>query len=197
MMLRDHVTRSRPAATAHSEHGASLILAMVFLLAVGLVIIATSSFAVNASVNAVNTRGEQTTLANVESEASAAIQAVRGSYSSLACVSVCSTPYAGSGTDSRCTPSPNVVSSLGVYCVGFGSSFNGTGTRTVDFYVCVSGLDCAAAANSASVALFAEVAYEDLPPGEVSTANQCTATSSVTCGITLSINSWDVRLADS
>lgn len=180
------------------EQGTTLILALVFLLAIGLVIVATSTFAVNSNVNTVNTRAQQASLASVESEASAAIQAVRTSFFYPGCSSAACTTYSKSapGTSQVCTPQSNVVSTLGVYCVGFGGSANGQAIRIVDFYVCQSGIDCGASANSSKVLLFAEVAYTDLPPAEDTASNECTATSTVTCGLTLSITTWDVRLAD-
>lgn len=192
------------AAQKHrSERGTALILAMVFLLAVGLVIIATANFAVNASVNTVNARGEQATIANAEAEASAAMQAIRTAYFYPGCdAGTCPKIYNSlTPTSYSCTP-PGVVSSLEVNCIGSGGSAENQAARTVDFYVCQSAAsggpaDCAAAAASSKVLLFAQAQYLDLPAGETSTDNQCTATSTATCGLTLSVTAWDVRLADS
>ena len=181
------------------ESGSVLILALVFILVVGLLIVATANFAVDASVNTVNSRTSQVTTATVESEASSAIQAIRGAYFYPGCSSSACTTYAAlgsAGTAYTCTPQPNTISSLGVYCIGFGGSANGTALRTVDFYVCAAGINCAASANSSKVLLFAEVAYRDLPYEEDNTDNQCTQTTTKTCGITLSITTWDIRLAD-
>lgn len=190
------------------ERGTTLILAMVFLLAIGLVILATASFAVGANSNTINAKSHQTTLANVEAEASAAIQGVRSSYlypgCSLGPPPTCPSIYSDpaktpNGVSYSCTPT-GVISTLKVNCVGFGGFANGDGVRTVDFYVCPSGVaDCAASAASSQVALFAEVQYRDLPVGEQLTDSHCTPTpgDTLTCGLTVSFTAWDVRLADS
>lgn len=184
----------RELSAEASERGAVLILALVFLLAIGLVTIATASMAVNANANTSNAHTQLVTQANLESEASLAIQATRippgNSYNYAGCSSNC---YATSGfsSASNCTPSAGAISGLTVYCEGSGG--NGSSpTRTVDFYVCKSGNAC-----PGNPALFAEVIYQDLPAGEPQTADQCTTTSTVTCGLTMTVASWDVRLADS
>ena len=197
--------RSRAeVSTASSDGGAVLILAMVFLLAIGLITVATAAMAVNANVNTSNAHQQLVTQANLESEVSLAMQAARNSYDYAGCTSVpapaADNCYAASGFSSsaNCTPSAASIGGLSVWCDGSGASANGIPTRTVDFFVCRSGVS--PCAGSPSVALFAEVVYTDLPAGEPQSADQCTrppTPSTATCGLTMSVTSWDVSLADS
>lgn len=177
------------------ESGAVLILAMVFLLAIGLVGVATAGLAVGAGSNTSNVRAQQLTQGNVESEASIAMANARTAYNFCSGGSC----YGGPSSPKICTPASAGISGLEVICEGSGGSGNGQATRTVDFFVCKSGLSSAACTSTTSpaFAVWAEVTYTDVPSGEATTNNQCTALLSQSCGITATINSWDYRLADS
>ena len=175
-----------------SEQGTVLIIALIFLLIIGVITAAVAQMAVGASANSTNARIQQTSQADLESTVSLAIQATRSAYNYAGCTTSC---YAKSGfsSASNCTPSSG-SSGLSVWCEGSGGSQNNVPTRTVDFYVCVGATNCV---GSTSAALYAEALYLDLPPGEPLSADQCTAALSTTCGITVSLTAWDVRLADS
>lgn len=179
-----------------NERGAVLILALVFLLAIALVTVATAALAVNSNANTSNARQQQLSQANVESEVSLAIQTTRVTYNYGGCASNCyATPpaFPALSSQTNCTPGSGAVGGLSVWCVGSGGS--NYGFRTVDFYVCKSGVS--PCAGSTKVALFAEVVYQDVPAGEAQTNDECSSLSTATCGITMSITSWDARLADS
>ncbi len=185
--------RSGINSTVPRDGGAVLILALVFLLAVGLVTVAIGNMAVNANANTSNSHSQLLTQINLETEASLAIEATRDTFNYAGCASNC---YSASGFSSAkmCTPTTAAISGLAVWCEGSGGSANGLPTRTVDFEVCKTVIT--PCAGSADVALFAEVVYMDVPAGEPQSADQCTAAFTATCGVTMSVTSWDVRLAD-
>lgn len=176
-----------------ADEGTILIIALMFLLVIGVITGAVAQMAIGASVNSTNARIQQTSQANLESEVSLAVQAARSGYNYGLCTTSC---YARSGftSPSDCTPSSGGISGLSVWCEGSGGSENGLPTRTIDFYVCVGATSCA---GSTTAPLYAEALYLDLPPGEPLSDDQCTAVLTNTCGITVSLTAWDVRLADS
>lgn len=184
-----------PTRRTRSDSGAVLVLALVFLLAMGLIAVATAGLAVGAGVNTSNARALSVSQATVESEASLAIATARNKYQF--CPGSC---YGGltAAKAYSCTPNSAGYSNLQVFCEGTGG--NGS-FRTVDFYVCsayISGGTCVAS-SPASFALHAEVTFQDLPVGEALSDNQCNSSNTntdATCGLTATINFWDVRLAD-
>lgn len=186
----------------NDERGTVLILALVFLVAIALVILATAAMAVGAQSNTVNTRSQVSSQINDENAVSLALQATRSVYGYSTGTPSCSgdacygspAPSPTFSSESVCTPSAGGISGITVWCEGSGGSKYGSPTRTVDFYVCASGVN--PCAGSSKVALFAEAVYTDLPPGEPQTADQCAATSTNTCGISTTITAWDVRGAD-
>ena len=183
-----------------SEQGAALILAIVFLLAMSILVVVLGNLATEASTTTTNVRDQTTIEANAESAATFAIQQARRSYSQAPYGS----PPGQFATPANCLPA-NALSgaltqipyqtSLTVFCAGsrLGS------TRTVNFYVCgpnsVSLSQCTQA-NSSHELLFASVTYVDAPSGDLPLSASCGPSSSATCGVTMSINEWDVRTAD-
>lgn len=185
----------RPNPDRRDERGAVLIIAMAFLLSVGLVAIATADMAANAGANTVNTRAQVTAQVNIESTVSAAVSATRTTYDYAGCSSGCyASPPSFTSSASDCTPT-QAANSLQVWCEGSGGYENGSAIRTVDFYVCATGA-CSATSTS-SAYMFVEAGYRDVPEGEAQSNDLCTATATTTCGITMTINAWDVRAADS
>jgi hypothetical protein len=203
----------RPHRTKSQESGAILVLALVFLFAVAVVTLALAGFAVGAESNTSNLRAESTLSANAQSAASVAVQGVRTTYD----YNPQGTPLGYNEADANTDPaicSPDWVESetgFRVYCVGFWNKGNTLDTRTVDFYVCAKtvsfgsctgcpvGAECSqqSVTPSRSVALFAEADYSDVPPGQPSSAAACVgAASPSTCGLYVSLASWDLRLAD-
>ena len=224
---RESMTESRrctrPFNSIGSEHahrpsedaGAALILALVFLLAIGLLTMAIASFAVEADTNTSNVRAVGTVNLNAESVAMATIQAVRRTWvypGETAATTQYYSPGASGTTAVNCTPT-QINSPFFVSCIGY--SQPGTpATRVVDFYVCATA-NINPATNAAScsgnnqfIALFAEVTFDDVPPNQQPSAAACsaqypglyppgTSQGPDTCGITMAIDRWDVRLADS
>ena len=190
------------------DSGSALILALVFLLATGLLILALATFAVEADTNTTNVRAVGTVNLNAESVAMATIQAIRTSYNFPGQPSTTYySPGASSPTALTCTPTQATTSFL-VACIGYASPGT-TQTRMVDLYVCASSsvsgnaqtcyLSNTALANSSAskIALFAEVTFNDVPPNQPASASACSAAYTATCGMTMAIDHWDVRAADS
>jgi hypothetical protein len=210
---------SRLPRSQQNDDGTSLILAIVFLLVIGLSILALANFAVGSSANTSNLRSASTTSANAQSAASVAIQQVRASFN----YQVQGAPFAlnynvsnpTANDPAYCSPTwAESAYSFRVYCVGFQSK-NASPTRTVDFYVCDNSASvsfhtctgcppsgqCTVSSTTPSVpnqvALFAEAQYNDIPPAAPSSTG-CSASppTVATCGLTMSISAWDLRLAD-
>jgi hypothetical protein len=178
------------------------VLALVFLLAIGLVGMATAGLAVGAGTNTANARAQQTSQANLESEVSLAIENARSTYDFQGCTGdSCYAPAGSFSSPVDCTPpsAAGGLANLRVVCLGSGGSHYGLPIRTIDFYVCGSSVSVSSCAstNPAAYALYGEVTYLDVPKGEAQTDNQCSSAVTETCGITATIGTWDVRLADS
>jgi Tfp pilus assembly protein PilX len=189
-----------PGSTDHrierSEQGAALVLAIVFLVAMSILVVVLANLATEASTTTSNVRDQTTIEANAESAATFAIQQERRSYSSALYRSPptpqpCLPTYALSGP---LTQSP-YHSSFTVWCLGTQSG----STRTVEFYVCgpstVTATQCVSH-GSINELLFASVTYVDSPGGDLPFSVSCNAQSNATCGVSMSINEWDVRTAD-
>jgi Tfp pilus assembly protein PilX len=181
------------------EQGAALILAIVFLFAMSILVVVLGNLATEASTTTTNVRDQTTIESNAESAATFAIQQVRRSYG-LAQYG----PPGQPATPRSCLPAGALSgplaqtplhTSLTVYCGGTQAG----ATRTVNFYVCgpssISVTQCTQGANNSQV-LFASVTYVDSPTGDLPLSASCGPSSSATCGVTMSINEWDVRSAD-
>jgi Tfp pilus assembly protein PilX len=192
------------------ETGAALILAMVFLLAIGVLVVAIGGFATNTVTTSINARTERTSETNAESAVTVAIQQVRtqfaynSGYGALTYgVAVngvvsgetlveCSTPDSGS------TQGTETQFSTKVFCEGYqvGNVLRGQ-TRVVDFYACGSSVSSGSAcASGTDLVLHAEVTYNDLPAGGGSNSGACNSSTSASCGVSMAIGTWDLRPAD-
>lgn len=166
------MTRSR----GHDESGAALVLALVFLLAIGLVLLAITNLAGGAATNTFNLRSIRTSELQAENVTTEAIAQARASAS-------------------VCSSGGSVLYSGQVYCVQTTNSL-ALETRQVDFYACPA----ASAGSPCSVTgpgmlLHATVVYDDIPPDNPASP-QCSGAATQTCGISVSIKTWDVRSAD-
>jgi hypothetical protein len=170
------------------ECGAALILAMVFVFAIGLVLVAILNFSGTAVVNTNNLRVQRTVEANAESATTLAAQYQRDTFT---------TAIYTSAVGTACLPSGAYQGFL-VYCVG--TRYPGAaGTRVVQLYTCPSSFaslsTCNASAHS-SVNLYAVVTYDDVPPNASPTSSVCDSSGTTTCGIVMTVDRWDVRFAD-
>ena len=186
-----------------------LVLAMVLLLAVGIVGVSLATFATQAETTSEALTGpEQTSAAgaplatapmseralraNAASAATVTIQAVRSVYTATGLT------YTGSVGATACSPSWVSTDYLfNVWCRA--SAYPGAAaTRVVQFYVCstaTTGATCTASGSSA-LALYAQVSYDDVPTSQP-TSSACSSLSTSTCGLSMTVDRWDVRLADS
>ena len=173
-----------------SEHGAALIVALVLMLAISIVILAVSNFAVGAASNTYNLASQRTLIVNAEGAVSAAISNLRTQYSA--------TGSGGNLNPQACLPSQfsSFPSSGGsgaqivVYCSGTFNPLH-VPTRTITFYACPSP-DTSCLSTSADLVMSAAVGYDDIDPSVPVTVNPCTTT----CGVSVSVTAWDVKGAD-
>lgn len=186
----------RQECRQHDQSGSALVLAIIFLLAMALVILALGSFAVQASSTNVSVRAQAKIETAAETAATAAIQQVRVSWNYPVQTPPVPTVYSNSllstATPQLCTPS-GATSGETIYCEGWqiGTS------RLVNFFVCGSTYATNNPATClAKTELFASVTYSDIPDGGAPNSASCTKTSNATCGISMSIGQWDVRISD-
>ena len=166
------------------EQGTSLVLALVFVFAIGLVLVAITSFAGAASTNTANLRSQRAIDTNADVATTAAMDSVRRSFTPAI--------YTGGGT--LCAS----LLSYNVYCIGQGP-FPIAASRTVQFYTCGASVSQNTCLTSAAAqAFYASVTYDDIPPtSSPPGSSQCNSpTNTATCGILMTINRWDVRGAD-
>jgi Tfp pilus assembly protein PilX len=207
----------------HDERGSALILALAFVFAVGLLILALASLTSNSMLSTSNARAQRTSLNDAETATMTAMQYLRSNYGAAA--------YDGGITPQSCLPAsdisppppappsvqtsgnvalpssdprvPGQSSTVSLWCVG---NYNPTSsaTRVVDFYACRVNTTFAActAASSTSLILHAQVSYNDFPSsgvascGPTSTSTPSTSTPP-TCGTAMNVNSWDIATTDS
>lgn len=168
------------AAAHRDERGATLILAMVLLLAIGLSMAAVITFAGAAATTTTNLHDQTTIQSEAASATTLAIQYARYNDTSPS-----STP-----STTACLP-PGASEPVVVTCSG--TSFSAS--RQIQLFTCASGTTASACATATSpvLLLYSEVTYDDIPPGEL--AESCAQLN--TCGISVIVDDWDVRLADS
>lgn len=160
----------------HDESGAALVLALIFILAIGLILVAITGLAGGAATNTFNLRSIRTSELQAENLTTEAITQARVS------ASVCGS----TGTS---------ILSSEVYCVQKTNAL-AVETRIIDFYACPNASVASPCAPSVpGMLLHATVAYDDIPPNDPA-APQCSGAQTETCGVSVSIMTWDVRSAD-
>jgi hypothetical protein len=186
------------------DSGAALIMALVFLLALGMVISAVATLATGAFTTSINLGQERALEANAESAATLAIANIRYNYSGAwdATNNVNAPPPIipsnGSVTPFNCMPNQTPYSGMTTYCAMSTPAPSSGASRVVQFYVCPATVAAGSIPNAcAGQALFAVVTYDDLPPNASGTANICDAQGhTVTCGLGMTVDTWDVKKAD-
>jgi type II secretory pathway pseudopilin PulG len=190
-----------------SEEGATLLLALVFILGVSLVIGGVATLATAGFTTTTNLAQERSLEVDAESAATLAIENERYNYDP----NPFSSPSVGTLTPD-CMPQaqggsgPVSYDGLATYC--WGNSFPGSAnSRVVRFYVCPTGSAATVTTAGAfpdpgcspgsAVLLYAAVTYDDLPPNAPPKADDCTSEPPPnTCGIAMTVDAWDVRTAD-
>jgi hypothetical protein len=191
---------ARTRSESRGDSGAVLIIALIFMLAMGAMIGGVATLATGDFRSSSNLAQQNTLQVNVESAATLAVDNMRYNYSA----GVFDATLDTSTPDCLPGASPATFQGLTVYCWG-NQSPGSTGSRVVNFYVCYS----QSVSNwkgfvdpppeCSQVLLSAKVTFDDVPPDAPPEADNCTAgaPSVNTCGIVMTIDSWDVRAADS
>lgn len=182
------------ASHQQDDRGTSLILALVFVFAVGVVLVAVGGLAANALLNTNNARVQRTSAEDAETAVNIAMQYVRyipaGALPSL--------PYCLPQNPTIWSSNPGVKTAnpVQVDC-----TIDTTATsRVVDFYACPTGQPSSSCETS-NFMLHAQVSYSDLNaegqdncytepgPPEVNITTSC--------GTSMSLDLWDIPGADS
>jgi len=182
-------TRSEP------DRGAALLLALVFLLALGLVLGSIATFARGAVANTINLTTERTAELNASNAMASAIENVRRSYDP-GIYTTTTTDCLPNGTRIPASTLPDgtevAADPFYVYCTGTDYA----GLRQVEFYACASSTPCVDAPSG--VALYAVVDYDDVPPGATPAGYYaCGPSATSTCGTQMQIVIWDLEVAQS
>jgi len=182
----------RARRAGRDERGATLIMALVFVFAIGLVLLALADLATGALLTTSNLRAQRTSGEDAATAVTIAVQATRYSY----------TPAVYAGTLTSCLPAGITVASsdarlatsnsVVVWCTGDVHPLSAA-TRDVRFYACPAGT-AAAQCTGRAVLLFAEVTFDDR---DTLGAASCNATAVASCGNAIDIARWDVSGADS
>jgi hypothetical protein len=183
------------------ERGVSLLLALGFIFSIGLVILGISTFAANAFKTTVNLDQQRAREANAESAVTLAISNVRFNYNAFTSASPNCMPSTPANAWVYPTAIPTQSGAMTVFCTYSDQNVGSAASRVVNFMACPVSVSSTAAPSSscaqASAALYAQVTFDDLPPNASPLANTCTATGSgTTCGVAMTVDTWDVRSAD-
>jgi hypothetical protein len=196
------------------EQGSALILALAFMVAIGLVILSLATFASSAMLNTSNSHAQRTALNDAEAATVTAMQYLRTNFVSISMYNGGQLP--NGQTTQTCLPgaaggeSASVLPSSDPRRAGQGNSVylacvanynvGSPATRVVDFYACQPGTSAnyysvCTAPGSSKVILHAQVTYDDYP---ASGPIDCGPNSGqTTCGTGMTVNAWDVATADS
>ncbi|MGD0255653.1 MAG: hypothetical protein ABSB99_08910 [Acidimicrobiales bacterium] len=167
----------------HGEDGASLILALVFMVVMSLLLLGLLELTGTALVNTYNLKSQRSLEYAADGAADIAVQNVRYSDN----------PYSASSTNCL----PGSVSSITLNGVSMSvdctqqayDPLSGL-TREVNFYACTSAL-----CTSSNAVLQAEVTFEDYSSDN--TTYHCSPTTGLsTCGTGMLIDSWVVETAN-
>ena len=178
------------------EAGAILILALVFLVAVSLIVISLLGW-LGTSLSATTTFGNERLVENSASSAvNLAIQNTRGQFVSQ--MTNASPPvacwYDGSGNAQQPPPLPNDPSDqIDVWCSMVWQPFN-SATRTITYSACPAAQTTDPATCAANPLLQAVVVFDDYEPGLiVPSPSPVPCSSTGLCGQTLNEQSWQWR----
>ena len=166
------------APARRDEAGTSLVMALVFLVAIGMSVGALVSLTGNNLLNTSNLKSQRSLEYAAQGAAEVAVQNVRYGYSAYTTTAVC-------------TPGGGTVSldgdSMSVYCSGTLSALSAS-TRTVSFYACAS--STTQAACIASPVVQATVVFDDY---SLASTYICSASGTTTCGTGETVQSWIVK----
>lgn len=191
-----------------NEQGAALILALVFLVSLGLIIGAIATLSTGAFTTSINIGQERAIEANAESAATLAIDNVRYSYAAIPSTAILTSTNTNP-TPANCMPTgtPSYQGLVADCSLVTADPSSGT-SRVVQFYVCPTSAPLSSIFDGSNQpqavcsgqSLFAVITFDDVPPNSVgATANICPGSVpplNLTCGIAMTVDTWDVTHAD-
>lgn len=169
----------------HDDRGSALIVALILILALGLVLGALATFARGAMATKTNLSTQRSLELNASNAVTAAIGSVRRTYT----LGI----YTSTG-GTNCLPSGILLTDdpYYVFCVGTDAP-GSLLTRQVQFYACTTAVSCVN--TSADQVLYAVVDYDDVPTGATPAGfSSCNSTSTSTCGIQMTVALWDIKV---
>jgi hypothetical protein len=185
--------RERVQGDGASEQGSVLILALVYIIAISLIVGALADWAMNDLNNTTHFQSASSLDYAASSAVQVGIQSIRytPNFTSNATLGECWQPQ--SGNVSQLTVNGNQVA---VWCQTSFTYNNYNFTRDVSFYACPSTLTSSSSAAVVLTAgkncvngpalLYAEVAYGDYQPGDSFSSSIC----STTCGYSATEENW-------
>jgi hypothetical protein len=182
--IREILARGREAAHGRchrDEAGAVLILALVFLLAIGLAVVSLATMTTNDILNSTNLTSQRSIEYSADGATSMAVQNVRYSGN----------PY--SSAPANCLPNGSSATlngvSMSVDCTQQQFDPVSGVTRVINFYACRTGT-----CSSTNAILQAQITFDDY---SVSNSYLCTPGVSVsTCGTAMTVDSWILETAN-
>ncbi len=178
---------------ARDERGTALVLAVVFVFIVGILIVSLGGVAANAFLTTSNARAQRTSTADAENAVTIAMQYLRYRPVSVTAPSCLPPSAAIPSSDPRVSTAHPPVQ---VYCT---VDFYPTQaqTRVVEFYACAWGVQFVnCSAGKPALLLHAEVAYDDLNAQGLANCFNTSPPITFSCGMTMTVNTWDVIGAD-
>lgn len=170
------------------EEGSALLIALILVLALGLVLGALATFARGALLTTTNLSSQRSIELDATNAVTAAMQSVRRSYTDSIYTST-----AGTNCLPNQTPLPN--DPYYVFCVGTAAP-GSLLSRQVQFYACTTSSSCIT--TPADQVLYAVANYDDIPEGATPAGySACSTTTTATCGVRMIVAVWDLRVDES
>jgi len=182
------------------ESGAILILAVVFITAIALILLALVSMSGNDLLNTSNLKTQRSLEYAADGATTAAVQAVRNSYlaynGTVGAVGALCTPDGPSGASVVMTQVDGDAMIVDCTSQAYNppsSPSPSAQTRVVNFDTCTGTSTTAGACTAAKALIQAQVTYDDYAP---SGGYSCGPGNTTTCGTAEIIDSWVVETAN-
>ena len=171
------------------DSGSALIIALVLMLALGLLMGALATFAQGALMTKTNLATQRGIELNASNAVTAAMENERKTYDPNVYSSTAPT-----STTPNCLPN-GALPGNAYYVFCFGTDAPGTLlSRQVQFYACTTSTSCVGTA--ANQVLYAVADYDDVPPNATPAGfSACNSpTNESTCGIRMTVAVWDLKV---
>jgi len=187
-------SRAEPQTLSRQDdRGASLILALIFMVVVSLIVLAMASWATTGLRSTINFTAAQSTVSSANSVAELAVQESRYSFLPSTLNAYPPAPCWSSGPTPLSPPNNLNSQTLSAYCSTRWNPSSYAATRKVTIDVCLESASATAAGDCANAPLLqVVVTFDDYPAagGTAVCVNQTGATYWTTCGTYMKINSW-------